>query len=56
MGLSSFFRPLIVFILIISVLAMQMTPISCADLKLRRLGSKPMPNPPPAPARNIPPL
>ncbi|KAB2011994.1 hypothetical protein ES319_D09G058300v1 [Gossypium barbadense] len=55
MGLSSFLRPLIVFLIfIISVLAIQITPVS-AELKVstQPQGDKRMPNPPPTPARNM---
>ncbi|KAG4182538.1 hypothetical protein ERO13_A09G050500v2 [Gossypium hirsutum] len=57
MGLSSFLRPLIVFLIfIISVLAIQITPVA-AELKVstKPQGDKRMPNPPPTPARNMPP-
>ncbi|MBA0683628.1 hypothetical protein Gohar_010372 [Gossypium harknessii] len=68
MGLSSSLRPLIVFLIfIISVLAIQITPVSAdiehvgvnenAELKVstQPQGDKRMPNPPPTPARNMPP-
>ncbi|EOY21142.1 Uncharacterized protein TCM_012504 [Theobroma cacao] len=47
--ISSFVPRFIVFMLIILVLAMQSAPVS-ADLKLRKLGNKPLPSPPPTPA------
>ncbi|MBA0557656.1 hypothetical protein Golob_014710 [Gossypium lobatum] len=66
MGLSSSLRPLIVFLIfIISVLAIQITPVSAdieyvgvnenAELRTQPQGDKRMPNPPPTPARNMPP-